>query len=1374
MALNQSQLEQLLSTVKKTGTNAVPNLASAAVDTKQNSIDSLTKQISNTSTRLAAVGEDATKIADTRNPLEKILNLTPDQSFIFDIFELINRPQQALFGAIEEGASGGNVLEGAIGGLTGNKDTQFKEVLQSLTQSNLGDTKGKLDLIDVVGFAGDVFLDPADLALMMVTGGTSLAGSVANNALDAGKAIESGKDLLRIGEATTGTAKAVETVTGTASMFDKAQDLIFGQGKRVAKLSVEDYLGALFNKDIRASLNLEAESLTSLTFKGMKGAFKGGSQLTDSLLTSGFAHLDSTGELSKAYAGFKKYAEHATSSTGKAVKRVTSISSLKFDNAMRQFMGEDKAYIDLINSLSKEAGVDVGTINRDILHAFEEKHLNRLLNPNTTIDTILNLSVGGKVFPYTSDTYDDLVKIFGDDIKQYMEITKLGGFDVIKFDEKYFSYDNYDEMQRLRQIGIRNTAYTTFDDKTLKAYEKTLEGQDIKAYQDYMKRKHEYAQDVAKRAEKRFVKEKGFDYVESTGNKKYINSIKKDIMEKDMKLGKNPQKWLQEQTRINNRYATWLTDTEKKSIKDGMSYKEKVAFNKKYSEAVLNAKTLSTEAERADAIRRVESTYDEILRKYAYEKAMDVEEKVYTEALKTAGTNGFIRMGKFQNESMRKYLSDIMDETSDYGKVVKKGVDAYGDLLRTAQRTVGSVEFDDAEALMRMSFEGYTTHTLDKNFVEKLQKIKESNPEAFKSIDFTYFAPGRTSALKSRQVYGSTYEANEFMKAFYEELFTNGGDKTFESAVAKLSVEDKALLKEAFTSGMFAEQSSASIFAFMSESYGAINKNKRLTDVLLAGSIGNPKELNSAFRVLSSGGEVPLGFTKLDNGQVKKLRTAIEANLKFQGNSKLTDDILNELTKALQDNKMAVMESHLASMFTGTVGANPKDAIKILDTINNGFKVGKTLSLGFNVKNIVGNAMNQWLSGVPVNQMFSNWNEAMRLNKDMQAIDAIIIDPARGIDSLTDAQRETYELYHEFMEAGFMSRASVYKLNDMGLSSDRWTDPASKVKTWASAMDNPITRANMDTNLWFDNHFRLSLYLYARKNPEYLMKLGIDPTSTDAAMQAVRLVHFDPNDLTFFEDDIMKRLVPFYTFTRQNMAFQLQNITRHSVKYNRMFKAYDAWNQNVFDIKPEDLQQYQREQMYVPLWKKKDGDYVVVKASFPMVALTELTFNPQNFMQNVASKTTPLLRAPFEAATGTQTFTGQPIERYQGELSTRIPMFDITKGTEWMMSQVGLDVPLSTVAQTVKGIGTLASGGDATQEFGKATNVLDTISLQDAQLSKLYSTIESLSAREKVLKSKGVEIPTLDAIQSASANNKLSVQSAQLQKITDLINNIKR
>lgn len=1584
MALNQSQLEQLLSTVKKTGTNAVPNFASAAVDTKQNSIDSLTKQISNTSARLAAVGEDATKIADTRNPLEKILNLTPDQSFIFDIFELINRPQQALFGAIEEGASGGNVLEGAIGGLTGNKDTNFKEVLQSTTKSDLGDVKGQLDLIDVVGFAGDVFLDPADLSLMMVTGGTSLAGSIASGATDAAKIAGEGVDIAKAAEA--GLDIAQEATKGAKSL-GVLQDVVFGKGKRLAtNLSLEDYVSAVLSNKARTKLGLEGASMTSMTMKSMGGAIKGMSAFGDAAFTHGFKMLDSTGTLSDAYSGLKKGFEQVASDSGRSIKRQIGLAQEKFNTTMLMLRGVDTRYIQWLDKVAKEnlpEGADLlqfkGELNIKFLDLFEHKYADNLLNADTVLGFMTNKTHS---LPYSEDTINHLFEVFGkENIEPYMTVSQFqNGARYLEFDSNVFNLDeNYDFVQGLR---LKAEKYTTvFDDKTRKAYEKTLKYSDPVRYSQYQQAVKNYEDGLGKRVAERFEKETGLEPKSTDFNSPKWKEMQKKVEADDIKLTKyrteqsatnaivHPQTMLQDPSMIKERYNVWLTKEERKAhlaamtpedaksyrkyireamkasggdadtveriyiegdkmlrnakvaIPSGNTYKftglnttqkelakqinqdipknieesakklgldpllksENIELDKKtlenikngpyaketelvnidelinyadldrvgankmndigyiinladdiiangYKEPILlqvNPKTgytLVGEGNHRLIIAKaygIENVPVRVLRspnlkpmesaaggyrggwfvnpnnikvrnvldgvKYYYSdmppsyigigKApstkkvvstmSDLEDVAYSSKLNDAYRQGRIKMGQYGNEATDAYYAKLAADP-----VVVEGATKFKDTMHEAQRAVGWREFKDEEALMRMGYEGYATHGINQSIVDAFEEIKQKHPEWADKIDFSVFMPGKTRALAARQTYGTTYETNMFLKEWYGKMF--GDDAWVKEQFKDADEEFLKDIQKAFTeNNMLARESTASLFSFMDDSYSAINKNNKTNQVLLAHTFGNPKAQGAAFQAIGSGDEVPLTHTLMKEKDVRKTITTLEANIKVAGENAYTRSLINELKSTLNKggNRVPIMEKHVYERLVHVNEISPKKAIALIDAINSGFKIGKTLNPAFNVKNVTGHLVNQWLAGVPMSQIIPNWNAAFRMRKEMSLIDNKIIEG--GIASLTKGEIDLFDTYQEFLDAGFMTRSSVYRLNDLDPNA-RWTDPMSSKKNFDSIYNNFMTRGNMQGNLVMDNTARLSTYLFAKSHPEFIKKLGIDIAQPDAAMQAVRLVHFDPNDLTFFEDDVMKRLVPFYTFTRQNMAFQIKNLTRHSERYNKLFKAYNSWNTNVMDLASGDTQQYQRDQFYVPVWKKENGEYVMVKTSLPVAALTEFSMDAQQTAQNIVSKTTPLVRMPFEAATGVQTLTGQPIERYAGELSTRIPLPGMTKSMEWLWSQTGWDVPAATLVQTGKAAYNVATGQSVGTEIEKALNLYSSVNPQDAQLSKLYSTIESLSAREKVLKSKGVEIPTLDAIQSASANNKLSVQSAQLQKITDLINNIKR
>ena len=62
--------------------------------TQQNKAEGLKK-------RIEGSGIDVEKVTDTRNFVEKAFNLKEKQNFFFDVFEVLGRPQQALFNAVK-------------------------------------------------------------------------------------------------------------------------------------------------------------------------------------------------------------------------------------------------------------------------------------------------------------------------------------------------------------------------------------------------------------------------------------------------------------------------------------------------------------------------------------------------------------------------------------------------------------------------------------------------------------------------------------------------------------------------------------------------------------------------------------------------------------------------------------------------------------------------------------------------------------------------------------------------------------------------------------------------------------------------------------------------------------------------------------------------------------------------------------------------------------------------------------------------------------------------------------------------------------------------------------------------------------------------
>ncbi len=758
-----------------------------------------------------------------------------------------------------------------------------------------------------------------------------------------------------------------------------------------------------------------------------------------------------------------------------------------------------------------------------------------------------------------------------------------------------------------------------------------------------------------------------------------------------------------------------------------------------------------------------------------------------------AGKPTSIKIGNYYTQEQLDYFNSIKDQAW-----LKEGVQKFQETITKVQRTIGDLEFRDPDAIVRQSMQGYATHAVTPGVKQVLKDMWEK--KMLKNGDaVTQFTPSKISPLKTRQYLGSAQEVNNFRKALYQEYFQN--DEWLKANLIDID-DDLALQKldEYFNQDLFSEDSRHSIEALMTETYSAIHKNHRTTEALIAMSLGNPNGEKSAIRVVKSGTGQVGGFIPLSLKETQNLLNALKSNQQFAGKGFFSDKLIDTLKEGLKTGNSVVVEEHLAKIIGAGDDRTPKGALELLDKFNRMFKLGKTLSPGFNGKNLFGNAFNMWASGMELQDIAKYWNRAVVQHKTMKNIYAKLASTApeeiigadgtktfkRVLDILSPEERKLYDVYQEFLDAGFLEKASVYKLQDIPLkvegdeviwekSFSETTSATDKAKT---IFDNPLSQANMAGNLFVDNHSRLALYLYAKEHPEYLSRLGFDPNDAKSAMNAVRFALFDPNDLTFFEDDVMKRLVPFYTFTRQNLLYQMKNLAKNSDRYYKLYKAYNAWNQEFADLSPEEMTDYQRNQFYLPVFGKKDGEFFTIKTSIPASALTEFSFDPQEVFQNYGSMLSPAFKAPFEWATGTSVFSGEPIERYEGEPGKNIGIGGnmLSKVDEWGLSQVGLDVPARGVTGLVDMLGSLASGkpSEAVGGLNRFTGLTTQVSPERNAMSREYDRIEALNAQVRRLKESGIKVPTLDEIASTLQTTRNDKRLADMQAIVEMINKIKR
>jgi hypothetical protein len=256
-------------------------------------------------------------------------------------------------------------------------------------------------------------------------------------------------------------------------------------------------------------------------------------------------------------------------------------------------------------------------------------------------------------------------------------------------------------------------------------------------------------------------------------------------------------------------------------------------------------------------------------------------------------------------------------------------------------------------------------------------------------------------------------------------------------------------------------------------------------------------------------------------------------------------------------------------------------------------------------------------------------------------------------------------------------------------------------------------------------------------------------------------VLFDARDLSKVEQDYLKRLIPFYTFTKKNLAYQMQNVFDNPNRYNKLIKMIDgAWV--AADIDPKkDLEQYKRENMWIPIYVNKDGEYKALKANLPVGDFGEFIENP---LKKVVASTAPAIRTPFELAMNTQAFTGMPIQEFQGQRGYQLPWAG--RKLEYGFSQLGWDVPLAMGTDILQGGMDVAKGGDPLAGLEKAVgrSFISNGSVEKARLSKDYERLNSLRETMRYYKQEGRTILTLDEIEQMQRQSSQTI----LQRIRNL------
>lgn len=393
---------------------------------------------------------------------------------------------------------------------------------------------------------------------------------------------------------------------------------------------------------------------------------------------------------------------------------------------------------------------------------------------------------------------------------------------------------------------------------------------------------------------------------------------------------------------------------------------------------------------------------------------------------------------------------------------------------------------------------------------------------------------------------------------------------------------------------------------------------------------------------------------------------------------------------------------------------------------------------GFSLRNMTGNWFNaSWLPESGVRTTLRDYAKAFKLQTQI----------ARGYRkgnplaflSSADAAAVKNAMDLGVLDEGFFSssadlvagKAAKSRLRDAsaGEVAKRGLRRANPLST-----DNAYVATMRAGNRAVESNARLAMFLRNEKT------LG-----PEGAAAIVRKYLFDYNDLTPFEQNVVKRVAPFYTWSRKNVPLQLETLWKQPSRFSRIGQAYNEISR----------QQGPVETTPVPLWMRQDqlpiklgsgeGNESLLIPDLPVTQAAQfLDQPPQDTLLQQLGGPAGVLKSLVEFKARKNLFTGQeykPGQRQESPLYAKLFGKTIDPALQNLLEQA---------LPALSKIRTLAPRGeyDIGNQDRRLLSLLGGINVWElndkTKNSELYRRLAELQATERTVEStSGKAIPKL-------------------------------
>lgn len=512
---------------------------------------------------------------------------------------------------------------------------------------------------------------------------------------------------------------------------------------------------------------------------------------------------------------------------------------------------------------------------------------------------------------------------------------------------------------------------------------------------------------------------------------------------------------------------------------------------------------------------------------------------------------------------------------------------------------------------------------------------------------------------------------------------------------------------------------------------------------------------NTPFRIIDKG-KASYGFKKLDTDT----KTMISNFLKSTGKKTGNDNLIKMAGQLEKLDNVAIDPTVLNIIKFNTNMTQKSEFGKMYNSLMNFFKKNSTASLTNQMNNITGNIANMNMAGMSMKDVAKYSGKSL---SDLKNWEDILKRGVTNFSQLTDDEAKIYKNLLGFMEnVDLPDKNTILKLRDI----DRIMKDID-VKGNKNLYDKYVNFfATLNANE--DRMFKYALYNYAMDNPKFIKNLGIESvdelgkklTKEQMAGKAVSKVLFDPSDLTSFEQNVMRNVIPFYTFTKKNLAYQISNMGDNLQNYNKLMKSYNSVLSS-FNGNEENISAYLKENMYIPLPSiDGKGNYKFLRAQLPFGDLTDLASDP---LKTLVNRGNPFVKALYEGVGNVNTLTGNQIESYPGQkgnigILSNIPVLNKAKFQQGIGNLTGVNTQFRMLDRLIGGYQENGIPGALTGSTTIGGNV-DT-----DKLNRSYEQIDELKNLMKQYEQKGYQFSTMSELKKANENGTIAGLEALFNK----------